>query len=234
MILSHKYNFLFIHIPKTAGTTISLRLQEILDPNTDVFLSKGNVRPDNYIDAGFDPDVRIIKHSGVTALKASLGEQAFGKLFTFAVMRNPYSRFLSAFSFAKRKAIEYWDQPSIAPYRRRFRDWSIEDCLPALEEHAARTFAFRPQVSFVPEPGNVTWLARFEHLEDDLRELTDRLSLPVLSKADKNPELRAPPDAWRSMPQTVKQAVADFYADDFRTFGYDVNDHEVLASASPA
>jgi hypothetical protein len=78
-MISHKHKFIFVHVSKTAGTTIRFALQgkydELHDPH----------------------------HSLISEIKEKLSEQVFQSYFKFGVVRNPWDREVSRYKFIKNR-----------------------------------------------------------------------------------------------------------------------------------
>ena len=97
MIINDAYKFVFIHIPKCAGTTVRSKLQT-LDQTGGAFTSRVDEHPElGTIDYVHIPLFILRQHF----------ESEYVKIMdynTFAVVRDPFSRFLSSFSqYLKRK-----------------------------------------------------------------------------------------------------------------------------------
>ena len=80
-----KNNYVFIHIDKTAGSSITRSLDSNIMTNSE---ENGNV---------------IMKYKHCTAIEwqTILGSNNFAKLFKFTVVRNPYDRVLSKYRFSR-------------------------------------------------------------------------------------------------------------------------------------
>lgn len=83
MLISHEYNFIFIHIGKTGGTSIEKVLCEYL--NTDFEETKK------------DPDGNWWKHAWAKDMRKRVGLEIWRDYFTFSFVRNPYDMILSLY-----------------------------------------------------------------------------------------------------------------------------------------
>ena len=79
MIISDSKKFIFIHIPKTAGTSIAAALRQYQNPKCNALHSNS-----------FDR-----KHPTTNEIKTHLGEERFNQYYKFAFVRNPWDRVLS-------------------------------------------------------------------------------------------------------------------------------------------
>ena len=74
-MISHKHKFIFVHVTKTAGTTIRWAMEG------------------NY-DELHDPH-----HLGISEIKEKLSDQIFKSYFKFGTIRNPWDREVSRYKF---------------------------------------------------------------------------------------------------------------------------------------
>jgi len=101
MLLSHRYNFLFVHIAKTGGTSVRAALQKYRwrDPYyiPQFIASKmsGLVR--------HEVGIKFPRHSKIVAAKEMLPHEFFEGLFKFAFVRNPWDLQVSSFHHIRRE-----------------------------------------------------------------------------------------------------------------------------------
>lgn len=85
MVLDWNKNLLFIHIPRTAGTTIEYLM--------NIPLNSKNLY-------GWGSDHKAKQHFTAEKICTIIGETYFDKCFKFTIVRNPYDRMISEY---------YWD-----------------------------------------------------------------------------------------------------------------------------
>ncbi len=212
MLISHRHKFIFIHVPKNAGLSISAALEPYADnaPMTQVrrFLSLIPV-PENPQKAFF----RV--HVTAAQLKVKLPPRMFDGYLKFAVVRNPYDRLVSYYSYLTQNAAHHRHD--------QVRDLTFSQYL---NYDAGRMQRGRSdtQLSFVADGRGkllVDRVLRFETLAADFAALCKTLGveagpLPV-ENASKRPRKASPYDE-----KGVRERVAQLYGADFEAFGYDL------------
>lgn len=186
---------IFVHIPKTGGMSVSQVL---------------------YGEA-------IPRHASVAQMKEAIGPYRFRKYFSFAFVRNPYSRLVSVYTFIKKGGFSGVPSPWAQEMLDQCPTFSsfVMDWLNV--ERMSFKVVFRPQTYFVCEPHQphtpaVDFIGRFEMIEQDWRHVANLTgSNDVLPQ--NNVSGRGRP--WQEFyTESARQKVASLYADDFDVFGY--------------
>ena len=99
-MISHKLKFIFIHIPKTSGNSLSLFLKDFID--NDVIHRSSNMGEKQGISIICEKTKKCIKHNDITYYKNTYCEK-INDYFKFTIVRNPYDRMLSFYFWSKRK-----------------------------------------------------------------------------------------------------------------------------------
>lgn len=101
MLLSHKYNFLFVHIAKTGGTSVRAALQKLRwrDP---YYLPQFISSKLSHL-CKHEVGIKFPRHSKVIAAKEMLPHEYFEQLFKFAFVRNPWDLQVSSFHHIRRE-----------------------------------------------------------------------------------------------------------------------------------
>lgn len=227
MIVCHSRRFVFVHIHKTAGESITSALSPALgDGDWEV---RGKTRP------SINGTV-LHKHS--TALEAlhALGPELWEQYFTFAFVRHPIDRILSLYRY-----IAHWADPPRLSLGQRLRprsapawvdhsDWPEVRAYRAtrslsgfmrhpLLDHAA---SMQPQVtSLCDEDGRlvVDFVGRFERLAEDFADVQRTLGLPPTPLRTMNVSL-PDPNAGSELTVDDRNYLATRFEADFERFGY--------------
>ena len=210
MISRTKY-FIFIHVPKTGGNSVSTALQTY----TDIQFVAANSPKGFGLSENFwpiDPIYGSIKHFSVDKWSELLGE-SISDYFLFGTVRDPIDRALSLYFFMKQTLIQeqmFWLEDNSDDARDRFS--KSEFCKFLLS-------GVPSQMSFLNSSAELDiHLMRYERLVDDFAAVCCQLglnhtSLPVINASRRLP-LKNLLDA------RTKKLLVEVFEDDFRSFGY--------------
>ena len=99
-MISHKLKFIFVHIPKTSGNSLSLFLKDFID--NDVIHCESIMGEKQGISILCEKTKKDIKHCDIRYYKNIYGDK-IEKYFKFTIVRNPYDRILSFYLWSKGK-----------------------------------------------------------------------------------------------------------------------------------
>jgi len=192
MPVSHKYNAIFIHIPKTGGSSIAKSMG--LYGNKSIRSAWGNRR----------------QHFTMSELlqEGCITEEEKEQYFKFSFVRNPFDRMVSLYLYQNRGV----KKPNFPKYiYSTFK--RIKNCT------EKRLFYFRKQSDylFYNEVCVVDFIGRFESIKTDFKKISNRLNiifkLPHLKKS-KRKHYRTYYDIGS------RKIVKQFYEADLEKFGY--------------
>jgi hypothetical protein len=210
-MISRTKNFLFIHVPKTGGNSVSTALQTY----TDIQFVAANSPKGFGVSENFwpiDPIYGSIKHFSVDKWSELLGE-SISDYFLFGTVRNPIDRAISIYFFMKQTLIHKqisWLEDNSEDARDRFSKSEFRKFLLS---------SVPSQLSFLKlSAGLDIHLMRYERLVDDFAAVCRQLglneaSLPVIN-ASRRPPLKRLLDAG------TQKLLVEVFEDDFRSFGY--------------
>ena len=144
---------IFIHIPKTAGTSLVNAIY--------------NINPEG--------------HKSVLFLK-EIFEDDLSSFFKFCFVRNPYDRLFSSYMFLKKGGVNIHDINAYNKYLCCYKDFE-DFVLNGLSEELTREIIhFTPQTYFICDNTGsiiVDFIGRFESLEKDVEKLSEMLDIEI-------------------------------------------------------
>lgn len=159
-MISIKNNFLFVHIPKTAGNTIQIILKEYSE---DEIVTSSNQDGINRFDL-HSKKYQLSKHSKLKEYKYELENELYKKLFKFTIVRNPWDRMIS-FYFSPHRGQIKWDRNKFIKFVKETPSVNSFLSLGFLNNFGSRPF------------NNIDFFLRFENLDQDFQKLCDELGI---------------------------------------------------------
>ena len=215
MLLSRKYNFLFVHIAKTGGTSVRAALQPLRwrDPwyYAQFLCSRLSHASGHRIGSKFPRHARII------AAQEMLPEAFFRQLFKFAFVRNPWDLQVSSYHHIRRERPHLihhiddfeqfirWKLDPERPYQFHV-DTSIQSQLDYLIDLQGRIL--------------VDFIGRYENLQQDFQQVCDRLALKPLRLPHKREAQDRKRDYRSYYSDELASLVGDYFARDISALDY--------------
>ena len=198
-MISHDHKCIFIHIPKCAGNSI------------DVFFTGRHQR-----------------HGCMLDYEDQLGVAKLSTYFKFTVVRNPWDRIVSYFSFVK-KLIQNENQPSkemlISEYGIDFTfDDFVKNKLNVLTVGGTKyvnKLKTANQIDWIKNSKNeldIDYICKFENLQYDFNEVCDKIGIPQQQLPHKNKTKHNHYTEYYD--DVTREIVANRYAEDIEYFGY--------------
>lgn len=222
MIISQTHRCIFVHVPKTAGTTITSLFDRQSRWN-DLVL--GGTGFGERINAPYREKFGLFKHARARDIRAVVGESLWDDFFSFAFVRHPYDRLVSLYTW-QRDAVSraapdaaVWSWPATQAYLRTgsfsafIRDGQFLGSLVG-----------QPQAEWVCDDGGrciVDFVGRFETLAADIATVGARIGLTVTELPVLNPAPDRPHAHRLFAGEADYEFVYDTYRRDFDQFAYD-------------
>ncbi|MBN2907095.1 MAG: sulfotransferase family 2 domain-containing protein [Rhodobacteraceae bacterium] len=213
MIISRGRRYIFVHIPKTGGTALTLALEgramadDIVIGDTPKAVRRRH-RLNGARTAG-----RLWKHSTLADIEGLVTRQEIAELFTFTLVRNPWDRMVSYYHWLR---AQRFDHPAVAlAGRLQFA---------AFLAHPQTTASIRatPYASYMRDGAGheqCDAYVRLEHLADDLAPVEAHLGFRLGPLARVNVSDRA--GDYRTYYTDATAALVARLADaDIARFGY--------------
>jgi hypothetical protein len=197
------HNFLFVHIPKTAGNSIQNVLRAYsedkivcLTPHQDG-IERFEVRSDKF---------NIHKHSTLQDYRAELGEEVFQRLFKFTSVRNPWDRMIS-FYFSPHRGPVSWNREQFAKL------------IAQIPPVAAHIFLEGGSNSGPSCFNNMDYFIRYESLNDDFKKVCELIGIPWVPLPIRNKSKRQPYSIYYD--DELVELVRNRFSEEIIYFGYE-------------
>jgi hypothetical protein len=206
MVLSKERRFLFVHIYKNAGTSITTALLPFAAGRWQ--LLAGDALRKLRVPVAFGPQP-FAQHSTAPEMIQAMGREAFDALFSFAIVRNPWDWQVSLYHYMCTETKHH--QHELAKSFSGFDEYIRWRCRE--EVMFQKDFIYSPDGELL-----VDFVGRFENLEADFATICSRIgiaaSLPKLNVSNTTPYRQFYSDATQEL---VRRA----FAPDIALFGYD-------------
>lgn len=181
MIISRGRNYIFVHIPKTGGTSMALALEgramkdDILIGDTPKAIRRrGRLK-------GLRTAGRLWKHSTLADIDGAISAEELRRAFVFTLVRNPWNRLVSYYHWLRTQTFGH---PAVALARER----DFSGFLNAPETIAAlRAQPYAHYVTAADGQERCHAYLRLEHFEADAVPLWEHLgfelTLPVANQS---------------------------------------------------
>lgn len=111
MEISHSNRFLFVHIPKTAGTSVS----EVLRPYSNTLKPNPLRTTAHALRLRTSPDRSWFEqHDSIRVILERWGEEVLSEYFSFAFVRNPYEHAMSHYFYTKNYKFGFFNNLSLS------------------------------------------------------------------------------------------------------------------------
>ncbi len=213
MIISPGRKYIFVHIPKTGGTALTLALEARAMKDDILIGDTPKARARKARLRGAASKGRLWKHSTLTDIAGLASDEDIATFFTLTLVRNPWNRAVSYFHWLRTQNFAH---PAVG--LAKTHDFS------GFLNHPQTTTSLRlwPYAAYMRDrfgQDRASLYARLEHLDTDLAPFEAHLGFRLTPLARVNPSAR-PPD-WRGFYSDTDAAlIADICADDIARFGY--------------
>ncbi|HUQ36120.1 MAG TPA: sulfotransferase family 2 domain-containing protein [Aestuariivirga sp.] len=205
-MISHKYKCIFVHIPKTGGTSIENCIWPAPRNREDLWMGFVSSYRNKYQTGG-------LQHLLARHIRLEVGGNIFNAYFKFAIVRNPWDKLVSQYTYLrKRKDLQHYlgvtAETTFAQY--------IEAA--ALSDHVQLT----PQVDFVNDENGlsiVDFIGRFETLKEDAQRIFSRIGIQNMILPHTQRSLREK-DYRSYYTAETRDRVAQIYERDIALFKY--------------
>lgn len=213
MILSRGRGYVFVHIPKTGGTALTLALEARAMRDDIIIGDTPKARARRGRLAGLPSRGRLWKHSTLADIDGVVTGEELDRLFVVTLVRNPWDRVVSYYHWLRKQSFGH---PAVA----------LAKALPfsGFLNHAdtRASLAAWPYGAYLRDAQGVeraALFARIEAVEQDMQPFEAHLGFRVTPFPRANDSERA--RDWRGYYSDADAGVvADLCAEDIARFGY--------------
>jgi len=225
MIISHRHQFIFIHVPRTAGRSLTVDLESHCGPD-DIITPSGDHPGRNH--EGWH------RHASCRDICERLGRQILEDYFVFAVERNPWDKILSTYwsirgyhsgAGGKTERVSLLDRiwRTVSGYPWTFEAWMryriLRSRIPGFRRPFGNTFA---QYTDANGELMVDAVLRYEFLDQHIGVIGSKLGLPLKLRAKEGCGTRRDlRDYSRSYSDWSKEYVSEYFFREIDVMGYD-------------
>ncbi|MFN8166083.1 MAG: sulfotransferase family 2 domain-containing protein [Bacteroidia bacterium] len=206
MLLSFSKKFIFIHIDKSAGTSVKAALSKYCwyphETMYSSFLKKIGVR--QYSEEFYD-------HIRAYELKHYLDEETFNNFFKFAFVRNPWDWMLSSYTY-------YLKNPKMHPHVyfkdqiKTFKDFILWQTGNPYIYHTQSEYLFDHEGKQL-----VDYIGRFESVEEDFKHIIAKLGINEVLPHKNISKEKGYAEQYTD---ETRELVHKYYQRDIEHFGY--------------
>ncbi|MDJ0510507.1 MAG: sulfotransferase family 2 domain-containing protein [Crocosphaera sp.] len=215
MILSNSNKFIFIHIPKTGGTSLQKALSKYDSLNHSLLFRAikkitgleiyattymGELRKIN--------DTKAKSHGHIKDLQRLIPEQMYKEYFKFAVARNPWSWLLSMYKFTKQWPGHLQHDTVINLSFEEYVNWQIDQGKMPSQSRL-----------IIDKNGEfaLNYLARLETINQDWEVICKKIGVVADLRRENVSSNR---DYRKDYNEKTASLVAEFLKEDIENFGY--------------
>jgi hypothetical protein len=201
-MIYHQHRCIFIHIPKTAGKSMS-----------------------NALGLGWPG------HKDISQYAVELNRDVLKTYFKFSIVRNPWERLVSEYNYQRKKKRPKKDKLYVFDERgskREFADWVRIAFADPRRYHGSdwagdvspQIHRWSPQLDWISIDDRVAvdFVARLENINQDFQEIRKRIGLPLATFPHSNGKWH-----WHYShyyDPATRDMVAQYYARDIKAFNY--------------
>lgn len=221
MLISHKKKFIFIHIYKTAGSSVMnvfLPYARLIDRMVFDFRYTRKffsliIHVMNWYDDGQKQFTGVHKHAPAFSIKNYMGEKRYRDYFSFVFVRNPFDLLVSLYFYISQTKVHKDYQKVINMNFTRFASWYLSTNPPR-------------QVDFVIDPVSneliVDYIGRFETLNEDMAYIKGKLGIATdRGLQHRNPSKNRKSKNYKEyFDSATIELVSIYFKDDLEFLGY--------------
>jgi hypothetical protein len=216
-MINNSRRFIFIHVPKTAGTSVTRELSRF---TTFRDIEVGGTQYGEKLQDLYASRFDLRKHSPGRKIRAKAGPEVWRDFFVFAFVRNPYARAFSVWKFLCK-----WKE---GPHHAEIIKLNFEEFMSSDGFQSGEIEIAKPQAWWLgtPEGGvldGIDFIGRVETFEADFEFVLSTISRRRIASGPlERANVSTAAEEWRdAITPTAKAAIEQIYAADFDLFEYE-------------
>ncbi|WP_372573241.1 sulfotransferase family 2 domain-containing protein [Ruegeria jejuensis] len=212
MIISRGRSYIFVHIPKTGGTSLALALEARAMKDDILIGDTPKAQRRRHRLKSLPARGRLWKHAKLRDIDGLVSAAELDRLFVFTLVRNPWDRAVSYYHWLQEQS---FDHPAVTLSKRL----GFEAFL--LHPDTLASFRSNPYGSYMRDAAGIErgdHLIRIEHIEADAAALWQHLGfvleVPHVNRSERQADYRG----YYTPPMV--DALAEACADDIRRLNY--------------
>lgn len=213
MIISHGRKFIFVHIPKTGGTSLALALESKAMKDDILIGDTPKARNRRKRLKGLQVSGRLWKHSRLNDIYGLVDQAQIETYFVFTLVRNPWDRMVSYYHWLREQA---FDHPAVRLAKQLDFSSFLNDPVNVAASRGDTSSHYLYDQNGVDR---CNLYLRLEHLPKDLPPLEAALGIKLPLIPRENQSKRSSDFRPYYNAQDVR-LIARIYAPDIAKFGY--------------
>jgi len=213
MIISPGRGYVFVHIPKTGGTALSLALEARAMADDILIGDTPKARARRRRLKGAKTAGRLWKHSRLDDIVGLVSANEISRLRVFTLVRNPWDRVVSYYHWLR---VQQFDHPAVTLARTTDFEGFLRAPL-TVATLGAETFGSYVTLNGTERPAD---FVRLEHFKDDIAPVERHLGF-ALTPLERSNASNRHRDFRRYYSDETARLVANYCARDIRRFGYE-------------
>lgn len=211
-MISHKYECIFVHIPKCGGSSVESVLWPGERTEADLWMGFTSKYGNQYQSGG-------LQHLFAINIAKAVGEVIYERYYKFSFIRNPWDRVVSQYSYMK-------ERDDLREYIGMSEKCSFKKYLDliARKEHVQ----WAPQYKFVTDENGeliVDFIGRLEAIEHDFSVVANRVGLERYELPHINKSVRHAMTGYYD--EETIEMVRHYYARDIDLFKYEYSNWQI-------
>lgn len=223
-MINHEHKFIFVHIPKCAGTSVGQTLIDLTMKDGDEWHA--------YACNGEHVKPGVCRMFGAERHWDEFDEEMWKEYFVFTFTRNPWDRMVSHYKFRHQdfgvNGFDYF----VKNFESVYEKWSDENDLygerihtPSQTDFLRGTFDYDIQGKGIDYRKYIDFYGKFENLQEDFDTILNKIGIDITATSydgiwwSNKSEYKI--DNWKTMyTQELREYVAIKFSEDIQNFGY--------------